>query len=79
LEFTGIQVRVQARPRGGSSHKTIAKQLDSASAAALRGRAGALADAELAAALRRLADHADEPVSTAAQQAREGIEKKHPE
>jgi hypothetical protein len=79
LEFTGIQVRVQARPRGGSSHKIIAKQLDSASAATLRGRAGALADAELAAALRRLADHADEPVSTAAQQAREGIEQQHPE
>ena len=79
LEFTGIQVRVQARPRGDSSHKTFAKQLDSASAATLRGCAGALADAELAAALRRLADQADEPVSTAAQQAREGIEQQHGE
>src|SRR5271165_3169040 len=73
LEFTGIQVRVQARPHGGATDKNIAKQLDNASAAALRGGASALADPALAAALRRLADHANDPASAAAQ-AREGVE-----
>src|SRR5271169_6832407 len=63
LKFTGIQVRVQARPGGSADHKNIAKQLDNASAAALRGRAGEVTDPELAAALRRLADHADDPAS----------------
>src|SRR5277367_193378 len=77
LEFTGIQVRVQARPRDGIQHKNIAKQLDSASAAALRECAGAVADPALAAALRRLADRADDPASAAAQ-AREGIEQQDP-
>ena len=77
LEFTGIQVRVQARPGGSAHRKNIAKQLDSASAAALRGRADAVADPALAAALRRLADHANEPASAA--EAGEGIEQQDPE
>src|SRR5271169_3934988 len=64
LQFTVIQVRVQARAPGGSLHKNVGKQLDSVSAAALRGRAGALADPGLAAALRRLADHADDAESS---------------
>jgi hypothetical protein len=43
----------------------------------LRGRADAVADPALAAALRRLADHADEPASAA--EAGEGIEQQDPE
>jgi len=77
-KFTAIKVRVQARPPGGSLNKNIAKQLDSVSAGTLRACAQELADPELAAALRRLADHALAPASAAAQ-ALEGIKQQDPE
>src|SRR5208282_2690078 len=64
-EFTGIQIRVQARPGWGESHKVVAKQLDTTSVTALRAAADALADPELARALRRLADHASQAASGA--------------
>ena len=77
-KFTGIKVRVQARLPGAHANKIVAKQLDSTSAGTLRAHAQELADPELAAALRRLADHALEPDSTVAQ-ALEGIKKHDPE
>jgi hypothetical protein len=77
-KFTGIKVRVQARPPAGGSNKNIAKQLDSASAGMLLAHAQELADPTLAAALRRLADHAPAPPSAAAQ-ALEGIKQQDPE
>lgn len=79
LEFTGIRVHVQARSRGDPVHKTIAKQLDTASAATLRAGAGGVADPALAAAIRRLADNARETGSTKAQVLPEGIKHEHPE
>ncbi len=77
-KFTGIKVRVQARPPAGTPNKNIAKQLDSASASVLRARAQGLADHGLAAALLRLADHAALPPSAAAQ-ALEGVKQEDPE
>src|ERR1700686_2737558 len=73
-EFTGIQVRVQARPRGDQLNKTVAKQLDSASVAALRAAASRLADPELAAALQRLAEQGGDGASAAAQGPLDGVE-----
>jgi hypothetical protein len=55
-EFTGIQLRVQARSGAQAEHKIVAKQLDDVSATVLRRHAEALTDPALAAALRRLAD-----------------------
>jgi len=56
-QFTGIRVRVQPRSPPRSPKKNTVKQLDGLSAATLRAHAERLADPELAAALRRLADH----------------------
>jgi hypothetical protein len=78
-EFTGIQVRVQARPGWGASHKIVAKQLDTTSATKLRAGANALADPELATALRRLADHAGQAASPALPDPLGGVEKQDPE
>jgi Dna[CI] antecedent, DciA len=77
-EFTGIQVLVQARSRWAPLSKSIAKQLDTASALTLRAGADNLADAQLAAALRRLADQAREPASTAVEEPLDGVKKQHP-
>jgi len=60
-QFTGIRVRVQPRPPPRSPKKHMIKQLDGLSAATLRAHAERLADPELAAALRRLADHGAAP------------------
>jgi hypothetical protein len=60
-QFTGIRVRVQPRPPPRSPKKHMVKQLDGLSAATLRAHAERLADPELAAALRRLADHGAAP------------------
>jgi hypothetical protein len=60
-QFTGIRVRVQPRPPPRSPKKHVVKQLDALSAATLRAHAERLADPELAAALRRLADHGAAP------------------
>jgi hypothetical protein len=60
-QFTGIRVRVQPRPPPRSPKKHMVKQLDALSAATLRAHAERLADPELAAALRRLADHGAAP------------------
>ena len=57
-EFTGIRVRVQARPAVAEMEKPPKKQLDEAAAATLEGLASRLGDAPLAKALRRLARHA---------------------
>jgi hypothetical protein len=56
-KFTGIRVRVQARPNRGDRSKVHAKQIDQRSATALRSGADRLADPRLAAVLRRLAAH----------------------
>ena len=60
-QFTGIRVRVQPRPPPRSPKKHMIKQLDGLSAATLRAHAERLADPELAAALRRLADNGATP------------------
>jgi Dna[CI] antecedent, DciA len=60
-QFTGIRVRVQPRPPPRSPKKHMIKQLDGLSVATLRAHAERLADPELAAALRRLADHGAAP------------------
>ncbi len=77
-QFTGIRVRVQARPPSSHPQKKVAKQLDRISAAALRAHAGRLTDSRLAAALRRLADHGAD-VSGDEHEALEGVKKQHPE
>jgi hypothetical protein len=57
-EFTGIRVRVQARPAVSEPEKPPKKQLDEAVATTLEALASRLGDAPLAKALRRLAGHA---------------------
>jgi len=57
-KFTGIRIRVQARLNRADRSKVHAKQIDEQSAAALRAGADRVADPDLAAALRRLADSA---------------------
>jgi hypothetical protein len=77
-QFTGIRVRVQPRPPPGGPKKNIAKQLDNLSAATLRAHAERLSDPELAAALRRLADHGAAP-SDRDQEALGGVKKQRSE
>jgi hypothetical protein len=77
-QFTGIRVRVQPRPPPGRPRKNIVKQLDGLSAATLRAHAERLADPELAAALRRLADHGAAP-SANEQEALGGVKKQRSE
>ena len=55
FEFTGIRVRVQARPAFEPPPKPIKKQLDKESAATISSLAETLGDSPLAASLRRLA------------------------
>ena len=55
FEFTGIRVRVQARPASESARKSVKKQLDTDSAATILSLAGTLGESSLAEALRRLA------------------------
>jgi hypothetical protein len=62
-EFTGIRVRVQARPAARPAPKPAIKQIDKASAEALEAVAAELGDSPLAAALARLAARAREPAS----------------
>lgn len=57
-EFTGIRVRVQARPAVSEPEKPPKKQLDEAAGATLRALASRLGDEPLAKALHRLARHA---------------------
>lgn len=57
-EFTGIRVRVQARPAVSEPPKPPKKQLDEAAATTLEALASQLGDAPLAKALQRLARHA---------------------
>ena len=57
-EFTGIRVRVQARPAPTEPVKAPKKQLDEAAASTLEALASRLGDAPLAKALKRLARHA---------------------
>jgi hypothetical protein len=55
-KFTGMRLRVQARPSGAQRSKVYAKQMDEAAAVALRSGAGRIADPVLASAVRRLAE-----------------------
>lgn len=57
-KFTGIKVRVQARPAARNPAKVPKKQLDEAAVSTLETLASRLGDAPLAVALRRLARHA---------------------
>lgn len=77
-QFTGIRVRVQARPPSGRTQKHVVKQLDSLSAATLRAHAERLADPPLAAALRRLADRGTD-LSGNEHEALEGVKKQDPD
>jgi len=73
-EFTGIRVRVQARPAAAERPKSPMKQLDVTAAATLQALAARLGDAPLAAALRRLARHGGTPAgSSDGDQALEGV------
>ncbi|MGH8799613.1 MAG: DciA family protein [Casimicrobiaceae bacterium] len=56
-EFTGIRVRVQARPADAPPAKHHMEQLDESAATALRALADELGAGPLAKALRRLASH----------------------
>jgi hypothetical protein len=76
-KFTGIRIRVQARPNRTDRRKLIAKQIDESSSAALRAGADRVSDPRLAAALRRLADRGSE-TSGDEQQPLQGIEDQHP-
>jgi hypothetical protein len=78
-QFTGIRIRVQPLPAARSRKKIDAKQLDNDSIATLRAHAALLPDADLAGALRRLADQADQADSAKETQALERVEKKRPE
>ena len=77
-KFTGIRVRVQARPSQTDTSKVYAKQMDADSASALLRGAEKIADPDLAAALRRLAD-AGILGSKSEQQTFERIEGEHTE
>jgi len=54
-EFTGIRVRVQARPKSKASSKRSKKQLDTIAALHLMATADSLGDSSLADAMKRLA------------------------
>jgi hypothetical protein len=56
-EFTGIRVRVQARPPDARLEKHHIKQMDESAATTLRALAIEVGEGPLAAALRRLARH----------------------
>ena len=80
-EFTGIRVRVQARPADPGPEKLPTKQLDEAAGQALEALARRLGDAPLGEALRRLARHAG-PAATQSgggDQALEGVKDQDPE
>jgi hypothetical protein len=62
-EFTGIRVRVQARPPARPAPKPAIKQIDESSAVALEVAAAGLGDSPLAAAMVRLAARARESAS----------------
>lgn len=77
-KFTGMRLRVQARPGAGQRSNVYAKQMAEATAEALRSGAGRIADPKLASALRRLAD-AGRAGSEDEQQPLQGVEDEHPE
>ena len=76
-EFTGIRVRVQARPAAQPVANSITKQIDAASVATLHAVAAALGDTLLSAALRRLAARAATPSSDAADRAPKRVKNEH--
>jgi hypothetical protein len=78
LKFTGIRVRVQARSARPNTSKVYAKQMDAQAASVLRHGAEAIADPELAAALRRLA-YRGEAASKDQDGPLQGVEGEHPE
>jgi hypothetical protein len=75
-QFTGIRVRVQARPAPRSSANIVTKQIDVAAAAKLRAVAAALGDTGLSAALTRLAARAGTPALDAAEGASDRVKGK---
>jgi len=76
-EFTGIRVRVQARPAARTRANPSIKQIDSLSAAALQAKAAELGDSPLAAALRRLAARARDQLSDVGEEPPHGVEDEH--
>lgn len=79
-EFTGIKVRVQARPAVSEPEKPPKKQLDEAAATTLSALASRLGDAPLAKALQRLARHAPRHArSDHDHQSLEGVEDQNPQ
>ena len=75
-KFTGIRIRVQAHRNRADTSKVHAKRIDDKSAAAIRAGADRVADPDLAAALRRLADSA-RVGSAEEHQPFEGVEHEH--
>jgi hypothetical protein len=75
-KFTGIRIRVQARPAGVDRSKVYAKQMDRLAAATLRQGAAGIADPALAAALARLAARAGRG-SENEEQPLQGVESEH--
>ena len=73
-EFTGIRVRVQARPAAEIPQKSMPKQIDDASVRRLVTLAGEVGDTALAHALRRLARQGRASRSDSQEQALEGVE-----
>ncbi len=73
-EFTGIRVRVQARPAAQMPQKNTPKQIDAASARRLVALAGEVDDAALARVLRRLARQGRASRSGGQEQALQGVE-----
>jgi hypothetical protein len=77
-EFTGIRVRVQARPTVQVDSNQPKKQLDSVVAAQLLATAGTLGDSPLATALRRLARRSA-PALQGDEDPPQGVENEHRE
>ena len=77
MEFTGIRVRVQARPPARPPPKPAIKQIDKTSAAALEAMAAGLGDSPLAAAMVRLATRASAPQSEVGEDPPHGVVDKH--
>jgi hypothetical protein len=76
MEFTGIKVRVQARPAIETERKISTKHRDRPQGAILNALAATIGDPALKAALHRLAGRGDAPESEGHQQPLERIEDK---
>lgn len=77
MEFTGIRVRVQARPPARPPAKAAIKQIDKSCAAVLDATAVALGDSPLAAAMARLAARARASASEVGEDPPHGVVDKY--